>query len=84
MILLSISLLLVAFHMILRYQKGKKHSFYPKMASTRAIYDVISKYHSNQLSPNVTKMCLKDIRTVTEAGMSLFVIFTEFLPATWG
>ena len=30
----------------------------------------ISSYHRSPLSPNVTKMCLKDKRTATKDGMS--------------
>ena len=66
-------MLLVAFHSVLSNKKK---------ASTHAVYDVISSCHSNQLSPNASKMCLKDIRTASEDGMSVFAIILEFLPAT--
>ena len=48
----------VVFYMFSFYRK--KMHFCSKIGCTLATYDFVSRYHSNQLSPNVTKMCLKD------------------------
>ena len=70
MIQLSILLLLVAFCKFLHRKKGEKYAFLLKIARPHATYDVICHYNSNRLSPNFTKMNVKDKRTATEAGMS--------------
>ena len=44
--------------------------FTPKIRENHATYEVISRYHSNRVSPNVANMCLRDKRTGIKDGMS--------------
>ena len=68
---LNTLLLLVAVYMLFALKNGENTHFYPKLAWPHATYDVISRYHRNRLSPNFTKMFLKDmliIHAVEEIG----------------
>ena len=56
---LNVLLLLETFYMFFHWTTVKNTHFYSKMAWPHATYDILSRYHSNRLSPNLTKMCLK-------------------------
>ena len=65
-----LKLLLATFYKFLHRKKVKICIFVKKMACSNVTFDVISRYHSNWLSPNFAKMCLTEKYTATENGKS--------------